>query len=427
MIGVRLLSLFLTLYLCDLSVAKDHVPVLIWNQNQHQGGVPSVSALQHINYATFNAKYLASFKPNNILLFLQDALSVEDLTGHTSELHHIKEWMESGHSLFLPSVEDAAHLIHDLPAHGYNVLKLDHDAGLSMKQEDKNLVVVELPSTETNPSRRRALQKADEVMENVISKIGKQRDFTIIFTGKKPSVDQRNDQYDQRIRVSRSLQAVQDTIDMTGYHFYNCTKMYLRKNLTILLSEGGVMVPYEIDERSSVSNSTGHCQPEFNSLTVKYFNINVGGNTYGKAFVTYNFQKKRGNSWVMESASVSLDNAVINHDFKLETPMDTIPFKMSFACSEKFIFKSVNDSFLKTKDAQLVLERFQVQAFDNGDKFGGAWDCVGFFTVPIWCGLLSTLILVIILTMGLFMLSDIKTMDRFDDPKAQPLSVPTTD
>ena len=28
----------------------------------------------------------------------------------------------------------------------------------------------------------------DEVMENVISKIGKQRDFTILYTGKKPSV-----------------------------------------------------------------------------------------------------------------------------------------------------------------------------------------------------------------------------------------------
>ncbi|XP_064105308.1 V-type proton ATPase subunit S1-like [Macrobrachium nipponense] len=426
MTGVRVLSVFLTLCLCGFSVAKDHVPVLIWNPNQHQGGVPSVSALQHISYATFNAKYLASFKPNNILLFLQDALSIEDLTGHTSELHHVKEWMESGHSLFLPNVEDAARLVHDLPAHGYNVLKLDHDAGLSMKQEDKNLVVVELPSTETNPSRRRALQKADEVMENVISKIGKQRDFTIIFTGKKPSVDERNDQYDQRIRVSRSLQAVQETINVTGYHFSECTKMYLRQNLTVLMPKDGTKVPYMIDENSSLSNNTGDCRTDFNSLHVKYFNIDIGGTTYSKVYVTYNFQLKRGPSWVLESVSISTDTEVANQFFSLETPMDSVPKGMSFACSEKFVFKA-NGTFLGVDNVELVLERFQMEAFNRGDKFGGAWDCVGFFTVPIWCGLLSTLILVIILTMGLFMLSDIKTMDRFDDPKAQPLNVPAAD
>ncbi|XP_069170812.1 uncharacterized protein [Procambarus clarkii] len=103
------------------TAAKEHVPVLIWNARQAQEGLPAVSALQHINYATFQAKYLAPFKPKNILLFLQDALSVEDLSSHSSELHHLSTWMESSHSLYLPNVEDPAHLAHDLPSHGYNV------------------------------------------------------------------------------------------------------------------------------------------------------------------------------------------------------------------------------------------------------------------------------------------------------------------
>ncbi|KAK7068613.1 proton-transporting ATPase activity, rotational mechanism [Halocaridina rubra] len=417
---------FLYLSLCHNSFAKDHVPVVIWNTNQVQGSVPSVSALQYITYPNFQAKYLASFKPNNILLFLQDALSIEDLTSHTSELHHIKEWMESGHSLFLPNVEDAAHLVHDLPSHGYNVVKLEHDAGLTLKQEDKNLVVVELPSTLTNPSRRRAMQKADEVMENVISKIGAQRDFTIIFTGSKPSVEQRNDQFETRLRVARSLQAAAEPIK--GFHLANCTKMYLRKNITINLYKGNPPVfdkSVEIPENNAANEDTGDCQSDSAILMVKYNDVVLDGVTYKKAIFSFRFELK-GGSWIVESVSASFDTILIRANYKLDTDMDWVPVGMSFACSEKFIFIG-NDTLGSITKMDIVLEGFQVQSFQTLTRFDGAWDCVGFFTVPIWCGLLITLLLVIILTIGLFMLSDIKTMDRFDDPKGQPISVPSSE
>lgn len=422
--GAAILLLSLSLWHC--SFANEHVPVLIWNTNQAQGGVPAVSALQYINFGNFQAKYLASFKPNNILLFLQDALSIEDLTSHTTELHHIKQWMDKGHSLFLPNVEDASHLVHDLPAHGYNVLKLDHDAGLSLKQEDKNLVVVELPSTLTNPSRRRALQKADEVMENVISKIGDQRDFTIIFTGRKPSVDERSDQYEERIRVSRSLKAIDDDL-LLGYHQANCTKLYLRQNMTLILyKDGEDPKTVEIPETLSISPDTGDCQSDSASLMMKYANITIDGKTYPKSSITLLFSLMRG-SWTLDGADISLDTSVTGN-FRLVTDMDSIPKGFSFACTKKFVL--TNDTFIRSSGynrADLVIERFQMQSFQTSDKFDGAWDCVGFFTVPIWCGLLITFLMVIIITMGMFMLSDIKTMDRFDDPKGQSIMVATTD
>lgn len=416
--------ILLSLFQC--SFTKDHVPVLIWNTSQAQGSVPSVSALQYITYGSFQSKYLASFKPNNILLFLQDALSIEDLTSHTTELHHIKDWMESGHSLFLPNVEDASHLVHDLPAHGYNVVKLDHDAGLNLKQEDKNLVVIELPSTLTNPSRRRAMQKADEVMENVISKIGAQRDFTIIFTGKKPSVEERNDQFESRVRVSRSLQATAEPIK--GFHLANCTKMFLRKNITLNLFKGNPPVldnSIEIPEESAANEDTGDCQAESATLFVKYNNVKIGNIVYSKINLSFRFTMKRG-SWILEDVLASFDTSLIRAAFMLENDMDKVPVGMSFACSEKYIL-SGNDTIQDYSKMEIVIERFQMQAFQTLPRFDGAWDCVGFFTVPIWCGLLITLLLVVILTMGLFMLSDIKTMDRFDDPKGQPIMVPNSE
>lgn len=48
-------------------------------------------------------------------------LSVEDLSSHSAEFQPLSEWMTTSHSLYLPNVEDPAHLTHDLPSRGYNV------------------------------------------------------------------------------------------------------------------------------------------------------------------------------------------------------------------------------------------------------------------------------------------------------------------
>ena len=69
---------------------------------------------------------------------------------------------------------------------------------------------------------------------------------------------------------------------------------------------------------------------------------------------------------------------------------------------------------------------FQFEPFVNHtrDHFGDdVWDCIGFFTIPIWMAIISTIVLMIILFYGLTMIANIKTMDRFDDPKGKTISV----
>jgi len=51
-------------------------------------------------------------------------------------------------------------------------------------------------------------------------------------------------------------------------------------------------------------------------------------------------------------------------------------------------------------------------------------DCSGWYTGPIWSGLITTFLLLGILAYGISMLSKIDTMDRFDDPKGKTISVP---
>jgi V-type H+-transporting ATPase S1 subunit len=70
---------------------------------------------------------------------------------------------------------------------------------------------------------------------------------------------------------------------------------------------------------------------------------------------------------------------------------------------------------------------FQVQPFLEERRFGSAYDCVYFFTVPIWSGLFVCTILALILTSGLLMIMDVKTMDRFDDPKGKTITINTSE
>jgi V-type H+-transporting ATPase S1 subunit len=60
----------------------------------------------------------------------------------------------------------------------------------------------------------------------------------------------------------------------------------------------------------------------------------------------------------------------------------------------------------------------QLQPFSiKGGKFSYAYDCVGFFSIPILMGLFTTGLLLMILFFGIMAVFSITTMDRFDDPK----------
>lgn len=70
--------------------------------------------------------------------------------------------------------------------------------------------------------------------------------------------------------------------------------------------------------------------------------------------------------------------------------------------------------------------RLQVQPFNvkNG-TFAYAYDCTGFFTIPIFMGLIVVGVLLIILFVGVLAMFSLTTMDRFDDPKGPTIHVPT--
>jgi len=72
----------------------------------------------------------------------------------------------------------------------------------------------------------------------------------------------------------------------------------------------------------------------------------------------------------------------------------------------------------------LQLEPFKA---NNADSFGDWYDCQGFFTVAIWAGIFLGLVIAAMLAWAISMLADVKSPDRFDDPKGKTITISATD
>jgi len=69
-----------------------------------------------------------------------------------------------------------------------------------------------------------------------------------------------------------------------------------------------------------------------------------------------------------------------------------------------------------------------MQAFGiKNNMFGHYNDCIGFFTVPIWMGVITMMTMLSIVLLGVGMLLSINTMDRYDDPKGKTITITATE
>ncbi|XP_053695351.1 V-type proton ATPase subunit S1 [Sabethes cyaneus] len=80
---------------------------------------------------------------------------------------------------------------------------------------------------------------------------------------------------------------------------------------------------------------------------------------------------------------------------------------------------------------RIVFEQIQLQPFWewSGEefRFGDSWDCVGFTSPGILTGLFLVTIFIIIGSYGISWMMDIRTMDRYDDPKGKTITVTAAD
>ncbi|CAF0803801.1 unnamed protein product [Brachionus calyciflorus] len=141
--------------------------------------------------------------------------------------------------------------------------------------------------------------------------------------------------------------------------------------------------------------------------------------------------RKTNNSryYVLDSSTVLLNDTktlslvYMGAPYGMETPVN-----YSFVCT-KTAFKVQNTTDGKTNSkVWFYIENLQLQptGVDRNETsytFGPINYCQGFFSSGIWMAITASLILAFILAFGVSLLMNVKTMDRFDDPKGKPLNI----
>lgn len=132
--------------------------------------------------------------------------------------------------------------------------------------------------------------------------------------------------------------------------------------------------------------------------------------------ILFNIEAKLG-GWDVENFRYA------NNEYRSEKI--TVNNGFSYHCGPGVKFSS------KVAEHRLIWRGLQLEPrwniTGNFESFSQSWDCVGFVSPAIWAGLFVTLILIAILSCGLSWVFDIKTMDRFDDPKGKTIIVTETD
>lgn len=115
------------------------------------------------------------------------------------------------------------------------------------------------------------------------------------------------------------------------------------------------------------------------------------------------------------------------------------PLEFSYYCGNMTTIGKAKDAPEKKSTAaggvyRLNWADFQFQAFfppksnkEQEPNFSDPWHCDGYFSTGILMSLLIIIFMMVITFTGIVWLMDIKTMDRFDDPKGKSITINTSE
>ncbi|NWR02000.1 VAS1 ATPase, partial [Paradoxornis webbianus] len=409
----------------------------------HEGQVVSAKEL------TVLLQPLFTQNSRNLVLFLQDRLSIDDFT-YFSESYGNKNPFQneilhsSPSSLVLPAVDCKAtrYLLSVLQETGdwklTNITNLNI-SHLEVNASNPNLLVVQLQPLSSDLkeiSTLEAIAENDKIIGRVTMDLQERGiHFSVIYTALRPSRISRRTGVVAGLR--RQLMAAEEDDSLsypplnvtTGN--YTCILFYasnfsLKANRSVLIDLTNTTFFTQ-----NVDISASECSDINTTLSLKYTNPVNGINSLEIRFLMTNkFYGASARKWS------NLDSVEIVQDgekfAKFNVSGISAPAEYSFHCqlvgtSNLYPARLVpsND---EAKNWDVFISELQIQGFNIIDnQFSYASDCTGFFTPGIWMGLVTSIILLWILTYGIHMIMQLTTNSRFDDPKGPALSVPQTE
>ncbi|XP_015179456.1 PREDICTED: uncharacterized protein LOC107067990 [Polistes dominula] len=404
-----LILTFVVCIFCNILTAKcntlsgDTVPVLLWGSSPELNSPPTaVNPLLRTSQSEFtqilNSKTDNSQPP--VIVFVKDSLCVEDLTQHKEDLRQV-----TNRSLlaYLPAVESPLSVFEDFSS--YNQSYDDNIDTIS----DGQLVIKPIISLDSISELYRNVKDSSPYL--IAALTGRSCSYSRSERTKRANVD----------NISDTSRNIRDTYANPGLKCNdNCT---VGSNNTEFIVRGervllyGSQLPFiktkDMDSFKNLSTLSNclECYSQNNiqlKLTFKETDSNMPN-----LVLRFDIENASSGYYSLQNITFNPNDAKSNSEVLTSKTDMAFPFNFSYHCSNAIIFSGENTS-VKLPDIQLQID---------ATKFSDAYDCVNFTTIPIWTGIFVTVILASIMIWGLAMIIDIRTMDRFDDPKGKTITI----
>ncbi|XP_035182786.1 V-type proton ATPase subunit S1 [Oxyura jamaicensis] len=436
------------------ALAGDHVPALLWSTARsqwnpepalHEGHIVSAQELAVLLQPVFSPS------PRNLVLFLQETLSIDDFTyysesyGNKNPFQNVQEILQSSpSSLVLPAVDSKAtrHLLSFLQESGdWNLtnmtnLNISH---LEVNTSKPNLLVVQLQplvSGLSEISTLEAMAENDKIIGRLTMDLEERGiHFSAIYTAVRPSRISRRTE--TMWNLGRQLMATEEE-DSLSYPPVNVT---IGNNTCILFYAGNFSLKANNSVFIDLTNATfvipnvdissSKCSDINTTLSLKYTKPVNGINSLEIRFIMTNkFYGGSARNWsTLDSVEIVQDEERIA---RFNVSVISAPAEYSFHCqlvgTSSLYPARLIPSNNEARNWDVFISRFQLQGFNvENNQFSYASDCTGFFSPGIWMGLVTSAILLWILAYGVHMIMQLTANSRFDDPKGPALSVPQTE
>ncbi|XP_060570834.1 V-type proton ATPase subunit S1-like [Ruditapes philippinarum] len=418
-------------------------PVLIWSPTRPLSDLPQSYAGETIKDDVFTDKYLkplTSDPSQSVVVFLQDKLSVEDFTNHADVYNpssdggafkNVKSAMDDQFSVHLPAVVSPKETIESLSkVFSGKVIKVDNPdefANLKIKDNEGYLIIVSLQPIRSEEEFG-SFKRNDEAIGKCLHHMNKRSiKYSAIYTAESSSKAE-----NMEVHGGRQLLEEKDK-DSNG------TFVSIERVNVFLKTVSVYITPKPKDANTKpVTFHTVFPFEDARNLNITKVNETVK--------LTLSFKGDNGSA-ILEMMIVEnrlFEFISVNGTFKFtgnsgtENDVDDMPINYKIQATKGFCFhctklRAVRDytrkDFNGTSAVEVILNGFQIEAFNpynssSSEYFtSDVWDCVEFFTIPIWMGIITTLLLLTILFYGITMIANITTMDRFDDPKGKTITI----
>lgn len=382
------------------SYANIQVPVFIWGDLKTSIKSNPLSNIGQDEFESILKRELEA-EPFTVV-FIDETLSVEDFSRKNSEGETSFPYLHAniGNAAYLPSVEEALDVLNNLadPEKADRVKLTENGLSAEFEPESEKILFINLKDAREGESREVMLRRHNDFMQEAFTKLEKQYGKVVaVYTAEYPS-------WTVPKGLSRSRrQAQEGSIDTA----LEGLKLYAQN---IILTVGS-----ETTNLNNLQSSSS----EFNGTTMST-TMNFGGNS-----ITLNFAQQAG-YWFFNSVNLTRTSPAVNEQLLPNSEVFAV-MGFSYRCGQTISFSGG-----ETQTYNLIFQNLKVQPFFTANsnstlEFGDSVNCVGFFTVPIWSGLFVVFILLAITFYGIMMMMDIRTMDRFDDPKGKTITINTAE